>query len=210
MRRIIGKKGMLVVFTLAIGGMLLASCGGDDNDDGLSLASNETAYGMNIISSVYEADWILDQQVVDHTTISFKGDSLQISHFPNEQLLAWMGGGYVSGYSFSDTHSFEYEEVNGVNLGLSNVGNSNNSSYYETLLVNTNYQISLYNLINYDVQIETLNNRLTAVKDQINDKWSISWQITKIILVSPETPKIFENTYDPPLSLMLVTTKHIK
>ena len=210
MRRIVEKKGMLVLFTLAIGGMLLASCGGDDNDDGLSLASNETAYGMNIISSVYEADWILDQQVVDHTTISFKGDSLQISHFPNEQLLAWMGGGYGSGYGFSDTHSFEYEEVNGVNLGLSNVGNSNNSSYYETLLVNTNYQISLYNLINYDVQIETLNNRLTAVKDQINDKWSISWQITKISLVSPETPKIFENTYDPPLSLMLVTTKHIK
>ena len=216
MRQVIEKKGMLVLFTLAIGGFLFASCGDDDNDD---ILNNEMSYSFssdekNVINAIYEADWILDQQIVDHTTISFKGDSLLISHFPNEQLLGWLAR--LDGYAYSGNsgnYSFEYEEVNGANLGLSNVGNSNNSFYYETLLVNTSYQITLYNLINYDVQIETQDNRLTAIKDQINDKWSISWQITKIVLLRLDHGEIIgrhEQVYDPPMSLMLVTTKRIK
>lgn len=205
-----GKSGLFALFILGIGCMLFASCGSDDNDDSTIHAMSNTTDEKNIINSVYEADWILDQQVVDHTTISFKDDSLLVSHFPNEQLLDWwmkFSGYCFSGYS--DKDSYNVADVNGANLGLSNVGNSNNSSYYETLLVNTNYQIFVDN-IHFDVHIETQDNRLTAIKDQINDKWSISWQITKISLLSPATTKVMENTFDPPLSLMLVTTKRIK
>ena len=205
-----GKSGLFALFILGIGCMLFASCGSDDNDDSTIHAMSNTTDEKNIINSVYEADWILDQQVVDHTTISFKDDSLLVSHFPNEQLLDWWMK--FSGYGYSgssDKDSYNVADVNGANLGLSNVGNSNNSSYYETLLVNTNYQIFVDN-IHFDVHIETQDNRLTAIKDQINDKWSISWQITKISLLSPATTKVMENTYNPPLSLMLVTTKRIK
>ena len=205
-----GKSGLFALFILGIGCMLFASCGSDDNDDSTIHAMSNTTDEKNIINSVYEADWILDQQVVDHTTISFKDDSLLVSHFPNEQLLDWWNKSYGYGYSgYSDKDSYNVADVNGANLGLSNVGNSNNSSYYETLLVNTNYQIFVDN-IHFDVHIETQDNRLTAIKDQINDKWSISWQITKISLLSPATTKVMENTFDPPLSLMLVTTKRIK
>lgn len=206
-----GKNGLFALFILGIGCMLFASCGSDESDDSIE---TEMFYfsggGSNVINAVYEADWILDQQVVDHTTVCFKGDSLLVSHFPNEQLLDWWMKFSGYGYSgYSDKDSYNVADVNGANLGLSNVGNSNNSSYYETLLVNTNYQIFVDN-IHFDVHIETQDNRLTAIKDQINDKWSISWQITKISLLSPATTKVMENTFDPPLSLMLVTTKRIK
>ena len=207
MKRLIRKSGIFVLFTFCIGVLLLASCGGDDNESDKNGLKYSLSDSENKIYAEYEADWVMDQQVIDHTTISFVGDSLQVSHFPNKQLLEWFTAGDL--YYSSHPYSNAFEDVNGIHLELSKLGNSYNSSYYETLYVDTHYQIN-YDGYKLDVQIVTQDSRLSAVKDLENDKWSITWKIAKIVVVLVGTSEPCIQTYDPALTLMLITTKRVK
>lgn len=199
---------MLFVLLLALG--LLTACGKDEPealyDDDLKGKSNTTNYCV-----IYEADWVLDRQVIDKTVIRLiDNQRLEIDHMPNEVLLKNVSE--IQGLPVFDssrfTCSYEYlayadkslyvgaEESNSMSFTVSEDYRSGN--YYLVKVGEEEYAVGL------DYQTDGTYNQNT-------DQWTLKWTVSRVNLHEANSPSsvMFGYTFDPALTLMLVSKKRL-
>ena len=197
---------MLFALLLALG--LLTACGKDEPealyDDDLKGKSNTTNYCV-----IYEAEWVMDRQVIDKTTMRVIDDLvIEIDHMPNEVLLRNFSE--IQGLPVFDTsyltcyyEHLAYDEKS-LYVGESNSisfipieGELNDRNAYSVKAGGEDYVVGL------DFQIDGTYNKYT-------DIWTVKWTVSRVCLYEVYTFSMISSyTFDPALTLMLVSTKRL-
>ena len=164
----------------------------------------------------FEADWVIDQQIVDHTTMTYNG-KLSIHHFPNNYLLKDLF--YVC--SFDDdppqttTNGNPFDNVNlpildqnSDDISFSNTGNTTSQSYFDATSATT-YQVGINNYT-YEVKLNCVEGGAMAVYEQNNDRWVVTWHLNSITATNTQLNTEYVNQYSPTLTMTLVTTKRTR
>ena len=192
-------KQYLIVFLTAL---LAVACTKDDGRDGITQQEDTPYNNQNGVENqgTYEADWVIDQKVVDHTWISIQG-GMVISHFPNAYLLPWV----------KDTIA---DVRNSLAYGAtwSWAGSASNKYYNSESNINNYYVQIGENKIPYEVKLTCVTGWPTAIYDQRNDQWTVTWRISEVSIQNMVSAMVDYDTwtFTPELTMMLVTTKRIK
>lgn len=192
----IGKKKtmkkMRNYLLLLVAVIMLAACSNEESSDD-SYAQN--AYPGEVVGipfATYEAEWVINRNVVDYTTMTYDGHIL-ITHFPNIKLLNWIYERMDLGDN--GTNSFDFEKV----------GNSAQQQYFNSVEL-TSYKIDI-NGISHTIHLDCQDGSPTAIYDQKADRWMITWQLTGITLTNDETGQSKSSTYPTVNTMILITTK---
>ena len=203
-------NAMKQYFLLLAAALLLAACSIDDDDSSIATNPYQENQGETnrVPLATYEADWVIDRKVTDHTTMKYDGH-IQISHFPNRELLKWKDRMVdSSGKDGADGIEFDIDINDGktdASIAFDNTGNTTQQLYFESTTL-TSYQIDMDGTP-YTVHLDSRDGSPTAVYDQKADRWMITWLLTGITLTDDETGKTESNTFTPVKTMMLVTTK---
>ena len=203
---------MLLALLLAFG--LLTACGKDEPDDLARLDGGNDKYGSNNLNQypTYEVNWVLDRQVIDKTVMkNINNQRLEIAHMPNEVLLKNVseiqGLPIVASSSF--TCSYENLAYNSMSLYI---GESNTKPF----TVSEDYRSGNYYLVKageqeYAVGLEY---QIDGTYEQNTDQWTLKWTVSRVNLQESypsysSSSEIFGYTFDPELTLMLISTKRL-
>lgn len=192
-------KQYLIVFLAAL---LAVACTKDDGQDAMAQQVETPNNNQNGVENqgIYEADWVIDQKVIDHTWISIQG-GMVISHFPNAYLLPWV----------EDTIA---DVRNSLAYGAtwSWAGSASNKYYNSESNINKYYVLIGENKIPYEVKLTCVTGWPTAIYDQRNNQWTVTWRISEVSIQDMVSAMVDYDTwtFTPELNMMLVTTKRIK
>ena len=209
-------KHVVMLFALLLTLGLLTACDKDEPEDLYDNLQTQTdTDDSNSNDSrqypTYEADWVLDRQVIDKTMIRLiDNQRLEIDHMPNEVLLKNVSE--IQGLPVFDssrfTCSYEYlayadkslyvgaEERNSMSFTVSEDYRSGN--YYLVKVGEEEYAVGL------DYQTDGTYNQNT-------DQWTLKWTVSRVNLHEANSPSsvMFGYTFDPALTLMLISTKRL-
>ena len=138
-------KHVTTLFALLLAFGLLTACGKDEPDDLARLDGGNDEYDTNNLNQypTYEANWVLDRQVIDQTVMrNINNQRLEIEHMPNEVLLKNVSE--IQGLPIVGSSSFTcfYENLayDGISLYI---GESNSKSF----TVSEDYRSGNYYLV---------------------------------------------------------------
>ena len=209
---------MLLALLLTFG--LLAACGKDDPDDlydnlkaqldGGNDEDNDKTISNNLNQyPTYEANWVLDRQVIDKTVMrNINNQRLEIEHMPNEVLLKNVSE--IQGLPIVGSSSFTcfYENLAYDGMSLY-IGESNSKSF----TVSEDYRSGNYYLLKageqeYAVGLEY---QIDGTYEKNADQWTLKWTVSRVNLHESNSPSsmMFGYTFDPALTLILVSTKRL-
>ena len=195
---------MLLALLLAFG--LLTACGKDEPDDLARLnGGNENSNSNDSIQyPTYEANWVLDRQVIDKTVIrNIDNQRLEITNMPNEVLLRHLLTNEQQNLPIKQLTSLYYTYTTvGYNTSMYYNKSTDDKSDERRFLVKTDKQV-------YHVWIDE--SQVGGTYDQNADQWTLEWKIKKISIVDVVS-SFYENkdwTFDPELTLILVSTKRL-
>lgn len=202
------------IIILFLAGLCLMACTKEEDDGIRSLSAEIQNYNF------YDAEWIVDRQVVGHTQLCLdtkSGVVVMVELFPSQSLFAWVNGNA----SFPEPHDkadgadggdgfVTIGAMAGNSLDLFNTGNSSTSFYYATVSDSSNHKI-IINDKAYNVKLQYEDGTPTAVYEAATDKWTVTWKITAVTLENVYNPEeVITHTYQPTFTMMLLTTKRIK
>jgi hypothetical protein len=198
-----------MLFSLLLTFGLLAACGNpDDLDDNLKARLNggNDKYGSNNLNQypTYEVNWVLDRQVIDKTVIrNIDNQRLEITNMPNEVLLRHLLTNEQQNLPIKQLTSLYYTYTTvGYNTSMYYNKSTDDKSDERRFLVKIDQQI-------YHVWIDE--SQVGGTYDQNADQWTLEWKIKKISIVDVVS-SFYENkdwTFDPELTLMLISTKRL-
>ncbi len=202
-------KHLVMLFSLLLTFGLLAACGNpDDLDDNLKARLNGGNENSNSNDSIqyptYEANWVLDRQVIDKTVIrNIDNQRLEITNMPNEVLLRHLLTNEQQNLPIKQLTSLYYTYTTvGYNTSMYYNKSTDDKSDERRFLVKTDKQV-------YHVWIDE--SQVGGTYDQNADQWTLEWKIKKISIVDVVS-SFYENkdwTFDPELTLILVSTKRL-
>ena len=202
-------KHLVMLFSLLLTFGLLAACGNpDDLDDNLKARLNGGNENSNSNDSIqyptYEANWVLDRQVIDKTVIrNIDNQRLEITNMPNEVLLRHLLTNEQQNLPIKQLTSLYYTYTTvGYNTSMYYNKSTDDKSDERRFLVKIDQQI-------YHVWIDE--SQVGGTYDQNADQWTLEWKIKKISIVDVVS-SFYENkdwTFDPELTLMLISTKRL-
>ena len=202
-------KHLVMLFSLLLTFGLLAACGNpDDLDDNLKARLNGGNENSNSNDSIqyptYEANWVLDRQVIDKTVIrNIDNQRLEITNMPNEVLLRHLLTNEQQNLPIKQLTSLYYTYTTvGYNTSMYYNKSTDDKSDERRFLVKIDQQI-------YHVWIDE--SQVGGTYDQNADQWTLEWKIKKISIVDVVS-SFYENkdwTFDPELTLILVSTKRL-
>ena len=202
-------KHLVMLFSLLLTFGLLAACGNpDDLDDNLKARLNGGNENSNSNDSIqyptYEANWVLDRQVIDKTVIrNIDNQRLEITNMPNEVLLRHLLTNEQQNLPIKQLTSLYYTYTTvGYNTSMYYNKSTDDKSDERRFLVKTDKQV-------YHVWIDE--SQVGGTYDQNADQWTLEWKIKKISIVDLVS-SFYENkdwTFDPELTLILVSTKRL-
>ena len=202
-------KHLVMLFSLLLTFGLLAACGNpDDLDDNLKARLNGGNENSNSNDSIqyptYEANWVLDRQVIDKTMIRLiDNQRLEITNMPNEVLLRHLLTNEQQNLPIKQLTSLYYTYTTvGYNTSMYYNKSTDDKSDERRFLVKTDKQV-------YHVWIDE--SQVGGTYDQNADQWTLEWKIKKISIVDVVS-SFYENkdwTFDPALTLILVSTKRL-
>lgn len=202
-------KHLVMLFSLLLTFGLLAACGNpDDLDDNLKARLNGGNENSNSNDSIqyptYEANWVLDRQVIDKTMIrNIDNQRLEITNMPNEVLLRHLLTNEQQNLPIKQLTSLYYTYTTvGYNTSMYYNKSTDDKSDERRFLVKTDKQV-------YHVWIDE--SQVGGTYDQNADQWTLEWKIKKISIVDVVS-SFYENkdwTFDPELTLMLISTKRL-
>ena len=195
---------MLLALLLAFG--LLTACGKDEPDDLARLNGGNDKYGSNNLNQypTYEVNWVLDRQVIDKTVMrNINNQRLEIANMPNEVLLRHLLTNEQQNLPIKQLTSLYYTYTTvGYNTSMYYNKSTDDKSDERRFLVKIDQQI-------YHVWIDE--SQVGGTYDQNADQWTLEWKIKKISIVDVVS-SFYENkdwTFDPELTLMLISTKRL-
>ena len=202
-------KHLVMLFSLLLTFGLLAACGNpDDLDDNLKARLNGGNENSNSNDSIqyptYEANWVLDRQVIDKTVMrNINNQRLEIANMPNEVLLQNLLTNEQQNLPIKQLTSLYYTYTTvGYNTSMYYNKSTDDKSDERRFLVKIDQQI-------YHVWIDE--SQVGGTYDQNADQWTLEWKIKKISIVDVVS-SFYENkdwTFDPELTLMLISTKRL-
>ena len=202
-------KHLVMLFSLLLTFGLLAACGNpDDLDDNLKARLNGGNENSNSNDSIqyptYEANWVLDRQVIDKTVMrNINNQRLEIANMPNEVLLQNLLTNEQQNLPIKQLTSLYYTYTTvGYNTSMYYNKSTDDKSDERRFLVKIDQQI-------YHVWIDE--SQVGGTYDQNADQWTLEWKIKKISIVDVVS-SFYENkdwTFDPELTLILVSTKRL-
>ena len=209
-------KHVVMLFALLLTFGLLVACGKDDPDDlyddlkaGLDGGNDEYESNDSIQYPTYEADWVLDRQVIDKTVMrNINNQRLEIAHMPNEVLLKNVSE--IQGLPILGSSSFTcfYENLayDGISMYF---GESNSKSF----TVSEDYRSGNYYLVKVGEEEYAvgLDYQTDGTYNQNTDQWTLKWTVSRVNLHEANSPSsvMFGYTFDPALTLMLISTKRL-
>lgn len=195
---------MLLALLLAFG--LLTACGKDEPDDLARLnGGNENSNSNDSIQyPTYEANWVLDRQVIDKTVMrNINNQRLEIANMPNEVLLQNLLTNEQQNLPIEQLECVYYTFVNfGYNAATFYNNKADATSDKRKYLVEINKQT-------YQVWIDE--GQVGGTYNQNTDQWTLEWKIKKVSIYN-EWSSLVETkdwTFDPALTLILVSTKRL-
>lgn len=202
-------KHLVMLFSLLLTFGLLAACGNpDDLDDNLKARLNGGNENSNSNDSIqyptYEANWVLDRQVIDKTVIrNIDNQRLEITNMPNEVLLRHLLTNEQQNLPIEQLECVYYTFVNfGYNAATFYNNKADATSDKRKYLVEINKQT-------YQVWIDE--GQVGGTYNQNTDQWTLEWKIKKVSIYN-EWSSLVETkawTFDPELTLILVSTKRL-
>ncbi len=202
-------KHLVMLFSLLLTFGLLAACGNpDDLDDNLKARLNGGNENSNSNDSIqyptYEANWVLDRQVIDKTVMrNINNQRLEIANMPNEVLLQNLLTNEQQNLPIKQLTSLYYTYTTvGYNTSMYYNKSTDDKSDERRFLVKIDQQI-------YHVWIDE--SQVGGTYDQNADQWTLEWKIKKISIVDVVS-SFYENkdwTFDPELTLMVISTKRL-
>ena len=202
-------KHLVMLFSLLLTFGLLAACGNpDDLDDNLKARLNGGNENSNSNDSIqyptYEANWVQNRQVIDKTVIrNIDNQRLEITNMPNEVLLRHLLTNEQQNLPIKQLTSLYYTYTTvGYNTSMYYNKSTDDKSDERRFLVKIDQQI-------YHVWIDE--SQVGGTYDQNADQWTLEWKIKKISIVDVVS-SFYENkdwTFDPELTLILVSTKRL-
>ncbi len=203
-------KHVAMLFALLLTFGLLVACGKDDPDDlynnpgaGFN-KNNDNSYSNDSIQyPTYEANWVLDRQVIDKTVMENNGQRVAIVNMPNKVLLQHLLTNEQQNLPIKQLTSLYYTYTTvGYNTSMYYNKSTDDKSDERRFLVKTDKQV-------YHVWIDE--SQVGGTYDQNADQWTLEWKIKKISIVDVVS-SFYENkdwTFDPELTLILVSTKRL-
>lgn len=202
-------KHLVMLFSLLLAFGLLAACGNpDDLDDNLKERLNGGNENSNSNDSIqyptYEANWVLDRQVIDKTVMrNINNQRLEIANMPNEVLLQNLLTNEQQNLPIEQLECVYYTFVNfGYNAATFYNNKADATSDKRKYLVEINKQT-------YQVWIDE--GQVGGTYNQNTDQWTLEWKIKKVSIYN-EWSSLVETkdwTFDPALTLILVSTKRL-
>ncbi len=202
-------KHLVMLFSLLLTFGLLAACGNpDDLDDNLKARLNGGNENSNSNDSIqyptYEANWVLDRQVIDKTVMrNINNQRLEIANRPNEVLLQNLLTNEQQNLPIEQLECIYYTFVNfGYNAATFYNNKADATSDKRKYLVEINKQT-------YQVWIDE--GQVGGTYNQNTDQWTLEWKIKKVSIYN-EWSSLVETkdwTFDPALTLILVSTKRL-
>ncbi len=202
-------KHLVMLFSLLLTFGLLAACGNpDDLDDNLKARLNGGNENSNSNDSIqyptYEANWVLDRQVIDKTVMrNINNQRLEIANMPNEVLLQNLLTNEQQNLPIEQLECIYYTFVNfGYNAATFYNNKADATSDKRKYLVEINKQT-------YQVWIDE--GQVGGTYNQNTDQWTLEWKIKKVSIYN-EWSSLVETkdwTFDPALTLILVSTKRL-
>ena len=202
-------KHLVMLFSLLLTFGLLAACGNpDDLDDNLKARLNGGNENSNSNDSIqyptYEANWVLDRQVIDKTVIrNIDNQRLEITNMPNEVLLRHLLTNEQQNLPIEQLECVYYTFVNfGYNAATFYNNKADATSDKRKYLVEINKQT-------YQVWIDE--GQVGGTYNQNTDQWTLEWKIKKVSIYNEwdSLAEIKDWTFDPELTLMLISTKRL-
>lgn len=192
--------------------LLCTACTKDHDDAFANLSVDPEGYN-GVIVGIYQAEWVINRQVVDKTNFTINPNGFTVDHMPNEYLLSHLldnadkdgkdGKGDIEQVDIKDMIAPSWQlEYSGYSA-MTNYATSPNTvdqwTYYDVWVGDTPYRVSF-------------EAAFYATYKQEDDTWTITWNIKQI-----STQNSFSSTlnpivrqFDPALPLTLVTTKRIQ
>ncbi len=195
---------MLLALLLAFG--LLTACGKDEPDDLARLNGGNDKYGSNNLNQypTYEVNWVLDRQVIDKTVMrNINNQRLEIANMPNEVLLQNLLTNEQQNLPIEQLECVYYTFVNfGYNAATFYNNKADATSDKRKYLVEINKQT-------YQVWIDE--GQVGGTYNQNTDQWTLEWKIKKVSIYNEwdSLAEIKDWTFDPELTLMLISTKRL-
>ena len=183
----------LRIFVFSLSVLLMAACSVGDGDETEAIAMSDYSSAGQV--AVYEADWVIDRQVVDHTQLTLRDMSMTFGHWPDSYLLGGTPLTVAGG--------------RGGTIQLSSVGKSALNNYYEVSSGVAPYMLTDSEGNDYQVQLQCEAGGPTAVYEQQADRWTVTWHVTAMVLTNMVTRQKTQYTFNPVLTMMLMTNQRV-
>ena len=197
-------KHVTTLFALLLAFGLLTACGKDEPD----LIGDYPYYNNSPSVTSYEAEWVMDRQVIGKTVMNIIGSQIEIEHMPNEVLL--------KNVSEIQGLLYEFRAYNDKSLYVDSFSKSftlsegfRSGNYY--LVTASRNDDAVVPDFEYIVGLEY---QLDGTYEQNTDQWTLKWTVSRVNLQESypsysSSSEIFGYTFDPALTLMLISTKRL-
>lgn len=206
-------KHVTTLFALLLAFGLLTACGKDEPDL-IGDYPYEELYNNSPSVTSYEAEWVMDRQVIGKTVMNIIGSKIEIEHMPNEVLLKNVSE--IQGLHLVSSSWFilyEFRAYNDKSLYV--------DSFSKSFTLSEGFRSGNYYLVkasrNDDAVVPDfeyivgLEYQLDGTYEQNTDQWTLKWTVSRVNLHESNSPSsvMFGYTFDPELTLMLISTKRL-
>ena len=204
------KKNILWVAVALMAGLaicLLTAC--TKGEDKQNLQAN---VNMSLPQVTYEANWVVDRMVIDNTKFDYFYDGgIRVWHMPNQVLL--------KDVLPIDQWNLPANDFNEMYLPLQNLGYNTSTTFYNNINYNTipgafasDSFDTKYNIRNgeevYSIHLACM---IDGTYEHDTDQWTMKWTIDKLQVYSlSDDSVIATQTFEPALTMLLVSTKRLK
>ena len=206
-------KHVTTLFALLLAFGLLTACGKDEPDL-IGDYPYEELYNNSPSVTSYEAEWVMDRQVIGKTVMNIIGSKIEIEHMPNEVLLKNVSE--IQGLHLVSSSWFilyEFRAYNDKSLYV--------DSFSKSFTLSEGFRSGNYYLVkasrNDDAVVPDfeyivgLEYQIDGTYEQNTDQWTLKWTVSRVNLHESNSPSsvMFGYTFDPELTLMLISTKRL-
>ena len=206
-------KHVVMLFALLLTLGLLTACDKDEPDL-IGDYPYEELYNNSPSVTSYEAEWVMDRQVIGKTVMNIIGSKIEIEHMPNEVLLKNVSK--IQGLHLVSSSWFilyEFRAYNDKSLYV--------DSFSKSFTLSEGFRSGNYYLVkasrNDDAVVPDfeyivgLEYQLDGTYEQNTDQWTLKWTVSRVNLHESNSPSsvMFGYTFDPELTLMLISTKRL-
>lgn len=212
-------KHVVMLFALLLALGLLTACGKDEPDD-YYLTFHQNGYGHHeekpLITTSYEVEWVMDRQVIDKTIMNVIGNqTIQIEHMPDEVLLrnfSEIQGHSVfdCDYFFFDYKYLAYDDKSlyfGENSSMAFTVDEQSRSIVDYYVASGGEDYTVGPDLEYAVGLDY---QIDGTYNQNTDQWTLKWTVSSVSLYEVRLLTMISSyTFDPALTLMLISTKRL-